>query len=185
MTYRKLGITIVELLTVIGVVLILAAIFAPVMIRAKEASKETQSKLQLKQLALSLNLYREQQSIANSQGDSFEMGLPPAPQNDHLTLLNTLQPPNNSHPDVKILGKSYKCNFGDPGTAMGGFWKQLSRAEGEGSVVFIDPYFNPTDVSLISGDRYIRKLIAVRLDTAIVVKHKAGDWTIPTWWITK
>lgn len=51
--------TLIELLVVIAIIAVLAAILFPVFVQAKESAKQTQCLMQMKQLALGMNMYAD------------------------------------------------------------------------------------------------------------------------------
>lgn len=120
----RVALTLSELLIVVSIIVVLLIIVLPVLNHAKVSSYEAKSKSNLRQLSISLSLYRSDQGSSSAGGTTFEMGLPPAPQPDHFPVLNMLLPPLNSHKDAKIIGRGYYVLFSDPGYLNADGWKR-------------------------------------------------------------
>lgn len=75
MEIKRTGITILEVLIVVTIVGLLAAILTPVFARAKDQGQVTASVAKLRQCHVALQLYRDQWDGDDSSGDFFQMGL--------------------------------------------------------------------------------------------------------------
>lgn len=73
---RRLGITLVEVLMVISIVVILAAILLPVARGVKVQAKVTSSQSQLRQIFVAATLYQQDWSTGVSIGNASQLGLP-------------------------------------------------------------------------------------------------------------
>lgn len=70
------GLTLVEVVVVAGILLVLAAILTPVLVRAKRAGDEAHSRSNLRQIYLGLEMYRESNGKLVEYGPAVAMGLP-------------------------------------------------------------------------------------------------------------
>ena len=89
----KRGFTLVEVLVVVAIVAIVAAVMFPVLRRSKQSALETQSISNMRQLYVAIQLYRgESDNVL--YGKLEEMGLPPAPSAKYLgNSVAALHPP--------------------------------------------------------------------------------------------
>lgn len=172
----------VEFLVVLAILVFLAALLQPVFVKAMTAAKMAKSKSYLKQIGQATVMYQTNAGGAGIYGDAWRMGLPPGPQPDHLPILNALKPPMNDHPSVETIGSSYKQIFVGGTSIFGKEWSAYAQEAQDASVIFVDPFFNPTQLDLANAGFYSLHFIGVRLDTSILTIEKRGEWMIPSFW---
>lgn len=77
MTARK-GMTLVEILVVLAIVAILAALLTPTLMEARRAAQRTRCMSNLRQIHAAISLYRTAEGRDGVYGETHEMGLPAA-----------------------------------------------------------------------------------------------------------
>ncbi len=161
---KNRGITALELLTVTAIVVLLLSLALPALQKTRQGALETKSKSNLRQIYLQTMLYAADYDGA-PYGTSFQMGLPPIPQPEHLSTLVKLKPPRAPHPLSKTIGTSYYSNYCDPGLDnLPQTWREYSEKFQGDSVLYIDPFNNDPEKPLHVGPFYRRKMIAVNLN---------------------
>lgn len=72
---KKSGVSLIELVTVLAIIMVLAAILLPVFVRARESAQRSASLNNLKQIHLAMTVYR--QDWEGDAGSAEGLGLPP------------------------------------------------------------------------------------------------------------
>lgn len=178
---KERAFTLVEVVVVFSIIFLLAALLQPAFVNAMEAAKIGVSKSNLRLIGQATAMYRTQCDGDGIFGNAWRMGLPCDPQPDHLDILNDLTPPRNDHPSAMKIGSSYKQIFG-VGGLYGNQWAPYALSAESSSVIFVDPFFNPTDVDLVFTQHYPTRLIALRIDTSVFTRRKRGEWDSPKFW---
>jgi prepilin-type N-terminal cleavage/methylation domain-containing protein len=180
------GVTLVELLAVIAIVVVLAALFYPVLAGARGEAHKTVCISNLRQLSTAISLYRGQHGgDAVTFGDLYSMGLPP-PRNltDALASTRSLwkcDGPSRRAGHVES-GFSYTYIPAPPGERIGATtWAEYVQTEGEAALLFTDLYHSPAGTDL-SSPVSVKRGIAVTLAGNIVRKTKAGLPGDFDWW---
>lgn len=180
---RSKAFTVIELLTCISIIIIVAAILQPVFVRAREAAKIAKSESNLKQIATEVVLYQTEYDGVGKYCDAFCMGLPPSPPYGKLKSLFTLLPPNSPHPMTPIAGKLYYGLYNDPNVdGQSLTWKSYAETFQDRSIIYCDPFNNPKNLPLDNGSFIIRRLIGVSLGGSIVKFQDTGEWMERQWW---
>lgn len=157
------GFTVVELLVVIGIVLILAALAFPVFVQAKREGIRTKAGMHLRGTAQSIALYREESGGASTWGEPDDMGLPPT-----LSDLNLpdgyfrVCPPATTLSDVDDVFRSMWLHSAiDTRTPK---WAQYAQEKLDGAIAVITGC--PIDRTLVSPF-HTRTYQGVALDTHV------------------
>ena len=177
--------TIVELLTVVAIIAIVAAILFPVFSAVKESAKVTLSKSNLHQRSLETVIYQADNEGSGKYWDSFCMGLTPMPSFEKIPSQLSLLPPNSPSKVSPDVGKVYPAIFNDPEIDLPGMqWKDYAFEKSDGSVLYCDPFNNGAATPLDQGDYLQRTVYGVTLSGSIVRARKRGSWQFPQWWST-
>jgi prepilin-type N-terminal cleavage/methylation domain-containing protein len=171
--------TLIEIMVVIAIIAVIAAMLFPVMSKAKDKAQETRCVSNLKQMGLAVNLYRTEHDGTDTPGTPWQMGFPV----DHHTAQAY---PNN----LLCRNKDgYALMFGPASPAGPGLqelhlgWKLMVEKWGSATPMFVDPYHK---LDKTDGAWSVRRVIAVRLDGS--VRPRTGrfgrdpDYFI--WWLT-
>lgn len=181
---KRRAFTLAEVLTVIGIVVMVAAITLPVFLTTKDRAKAAVSGSNLKQLHMATVLYQEDYDGSGVYGDIYMMGLPPWPVSDRIPELRSLRPPKAPHP-VSNFGVYYYCFFVQPELdQMPLTWGDYAREARERSVLYIDPFDNDPSISLTYGNSVTRHFLAVDVSGTLMNKRGTGDWLMRRWWLT-
>ena len=176
---RRPGFTLVEFLVCVAVILVLAAILVPVLLRAKQSASERRSASNLRQLAVLINFYREEQGGGSAAGNPDEMALPVG---DAFYDLWSRQ-----GADLHATRRGPCAPFFDyiyyvPGYG-GNAWENWARYSNkvEGQVVLMGDFtFNTRpEIEVVAVPKFG---IGVFLDTSVKTKRRPTDPTFPTWW---
>ncbi len=182
------GFTIIELLVVIGIVIILAAISFPVFASAKRATLKNVTAQSLRQGWISLQLYREQYGGELNYGSAVEMGLPDSSNqaNDSKGYFVWDKPPCGYHPsDFK---SSYILNTLCPRLGLDGAEACRLKVR-DWAVQYQDNWIllydlNCTDHSSDLNNMFDEKLgIGMLLGGSLRIKRSSGRPGEPQWWV--
>lgn len=187
--FTKRAFTLIEVLVVISIILVLAALLLPTFRSAKDSANESSCLSNLHQLGMAVSLYRSENNGDGVTGDMFEMGLPPSGPGygllwDHMPVAKKLGicrgpgRPKNMAPD----GFAYRYIPAPPGQKTGTTtWKQYVQDKGEAAIVFMDENHNASSVSMLAPG-VTKHIVGVRLSGEVVRKTKKGDpWNFD-WW---
>lgn len=182
---RNRALTLAETLVVVSILMLAAALLTPVVLRAKEASKQSACASNLQQLHLFTSIYRERYDGSSLYGNCAAMGLPP-----HLGAV---------HAEFDTPRKIHECS-GYPSSAgfpaayvykmvcEGPFyppekvreWQAYSREVGEKMILYIDRNHN---TPAAQGSPHMNNLyIGVYLDGQLRKFIKRGDSTTYEFW---
>jgi prepilin-type N-terminal cleavage/methylation domain-containing protein len=182
----KKAFTLLEVLCVMGILALLAAILFPLMFSAKTKAKVTTSASNLKQIYMQTVLYQDQHDGAGVYGSIYSMGLPPWPQSDKLDLLKKLRPPMAPHPLSRELGVGYYSMYTQPELdQMPLTWTEYANSAGPKSILYVDPFNNDPQISLTIGNYVTRHFLAINLAGSLRNVHGQGDWLMRGWWLEK
>lgn len=177
--------TIIELLVVVGILAIVMAIATPVLLRAKEAAKETKCASNMHQLWEAMALYRERYGGGPAYGNAYAMGLPGNPgwASIEANLGREVHVCSGiSSPGAQNAAYTYMVvapNSGYPDASMRK-WQEYSRAVGDHMVLYVDPNHMRLEAQL---SPYTQKRVqGVYLDGQFKRCLKKGDWSGYDFW---
>lgn len=187
---RIRGVTLVEILVVIGVILILTAITVPVMSSAKRSAKVTATTVRLRNQWIALSLYRAEYDSDGRYGTSPEMGLPEFEVRNMAVIDHTWPPPCGIHPDLWV-NFWVRCFCGHEGMSEEELNAALPKCRArisadsnlyrENWILLIDDNCSDPDVKL--RNVYQRKrAVGVFLSGQVKFKVGIGDHLKPGWW---
>lgn len=184
MTGRRIAaFTLIEALTALAIIVIVASLLFPVLVSAKQATKIAKSKSNMRQIAQQTTLYQIDYDGIGKYGDSFEMGLPPMPSFERIPTQLTLLPPNSPNSRSPDVGKVYPALFIDP--AMDGqtlTWSRYSQELYDGAVLYMDPFNNDPNLPLDNGAFIRRQLFGVSVSGSLIRIYDSGNWPERMWW---
>ncbi|HRF60427.1 MAG TPA: type II secretion system protein [Fimbriimonadaceae bacterium] len=176
---RRRGITLLEILTVAGVLAILAAILTPVFARARESAHRTTCAQNLKNYHLAIALYRQDEGRDGVYGTWPEMGLP------HVHTISAMKLGLQCH-GVNIIRCSgpslgYTFQYGvkvqPPATDLE--WKKYVLDFKDRAMLVVDQNHAlscpVTPLSLNRG-------IGITLAGNVITRIRRGDPTSKPWW---
>lgn len=170
-------------MVVIGILAMLAALLFPVAVQAKEEAKKSVCVSNLRQIFLATALYRSEANGDGVYGTTYEMGLPPSPRIDALPILTKLLCPEGNHPFDQTLGSGYYALFADPGRdGLKPTWEDYASTYQDAAIIYVDPFHNPANYSLIWGDHISRFCQGMSLGGTLVKRKAKGDWEQRLWW---
>jgi prepilin-type N-terminal cleavage/methylation domain-containing protein len=181
--------TLVEIVVVLLIVAIIAAITFPVMTAAKKKSYETMTQENLHQCWLALEVYRQDFDNASVEmGTSSDLGLPNVDGFHSLIKKSGIKwwyapgkigygpiyyPMDRSDFVVKGLDIAYEARLNT--------WLSYNRAEQSKSVIIGD--FNHTEGCFKFPDaRCLLKGFGIQLDGSLSHRQAVGYINRPTWW---
>ncbi|HZH99002.1 MAG TPA: type II secretion system protein [Fimbriimonadaceae bacterium] len=174
----KKGLTVIELISVVAIILIVVAISAPAVSRAREKSQEASSISNMRQLYVALELYRGDYETA-TYGSMEAMGLPDGPQRLGPSVAHL-------HPPKKRPGIQYMyLPIPEAEDRRSLTWKDYTLQENGRAVLLADIWFNfvPSDASsTYLFNPHVRKyVLGITLNGNIVRKTASGDLDLE-WW---
>ena len=171
----------IEILVVLAIVAIVAAIMLPVIIRARQGSKVSMSISNMRQLHMAIELYRSDYDGA-SYGTLEDMGLPPVPGEKCLgSSVRDLRPPNNP-----LAEFYYYYPIPSAEDRRRPNWAQYSLERQGSTVLLADVWFNPREGRpphpyYIMDPDVPKFLIGITLDGSIRRKTASGLLDL-IWW---
>jgi prepilin-type N-terminal cleavage/methylation domain-containing protein len=171
--------TLIEVLVCIAIVAILAAILVPVFARAKQSAYHARSVSNLRQLAVLINLYRDDQGGGAMTGNPDDMGLPVGEAFFEIwtTKAAGLRAPQRGPCAPFIDYLYYVPGYG--GNAWNDWAKYSEKVNGQ-VVLLGDFTFNSRkDIEM---NAYPKFGIGVFLDTSVKTRRRAANPTFPGWW---
>lgn len=178
----KRAFTLVETLLVISIVAVIAAIMFPVLAAAKKNAYKATTTSNLRQLWMSIDLYRQDQNASADSGLPSEMGLP---ETDYFHLQiakkNGLNPPFKG-PSTWFHNYHYYPPAEDFAQQdLLDNWVAWTKACTSETVLVADFNFTERPVGPLSG--FVSKNgIGVRLNGQIARKQAVGDYATVGWW---
>ena len=169
--------SLVEALTCLSIIAIIAAISYPVFGKVKVSALEAKSKSQMKQLLVEVMIYQGDHDGDGVFSDADAMGLPPFPYDKSLKSYSLLRPPFAPHPISKFLGNGYMALW-SPRTldTLDPKWSDYASTMQDRTVMFLDPFNNRRDLPLLGGSYYTKKIFSIRWNVGIVITQTTGDW---------
>lgn len=179
----KRGFTLIEVLTAIAIIAVVAAISFPVIVRAKESAYKTKSASNMKQVFYAIELYSQEYN-GSTVGTMEQMGLPPWPTEEFLgKAVHDMYPP--LRPSDKWRTFMY-MPIPEKEDKRDLTWADYTQKAGPSAVLICDPFFNPKgtdDEQEYWKDPYVRKFVmGVTTSGSLVKKTKAGHLTLE-WWM--
>ena len=174
------GLSLVEVIVVVGIVVVVAGMLTPVFFRAKHRVNILSSAEKLRQLHIATMIYRTDHDGDGRYGDIPVMGLPPATYvifNRFGLPETTLQSSCGHHPSVPmaILNIDYRPGRGGPAFAADALvfrenlilFQDMNCSDAE--VLLENPFQSKTGIGILLGGR-------------AVLKRQTGDYWSPLWW---
>ncbi len=178
---KRVAFTLLEIIVVVAILLVIASIISPVIVKAAQAGKETATKNNLHQIYLGLMLYREKYDSKVEFGATVDMGLPVgmASSPAYLEVVNekrTWRSPCCCHKDGSTGFPDYTTYFIDYSDFFTDedYWLRYVNKYQSSAVMVADYHCNPTDLALYSPVEPI-KLIGVRLNGKIETRVRTAD----------
>lgn len=179
----KRAFTLIEVLTSIAIIAVVAAISYPVIARAKDSAYRAQSISNMRQVYLALEMYAQDNNGA-SAGTLEQMGLPPWPTEEYLgsQVRNMVPPlrPNQGWDSFMYLPIPGSQDHREP------TWEQYTQQVGPSAVVICDPFFNPKrtdDYDDYWKDPLVQKFVmGMTISGSLVKRTRAGHLTL-SWWM--
>jgi len=191
---HKQAFTVVELMVVIGIIIIVAAITFPIASSAKESAQRANCRSNLRQLHLATELYRADWAGDARFGSVQEMGLPyKASAADQYVSeklkLKGLSCPQHGKPWEQHAPEHYAYfPMQEPDlTAVEPSntpfeWSKFSARYGDETILFGDVSHNPVDHPYLN-DEFPMYAFGVTLGGALISHRKGGDPYNHYWWL--
>jgi len=178
------GFTLGEMLVVIGIVSVVAAISFPAFASVRESGRETTCINNLRQVYGAISLYRSDHDGEGVYGDASKMGLPPTPVTlVHTKLIGeaTLHCTGEPLPGMTKPLYMYFWRDADEEVGMKNSWSDYVRAAGPNSILVGDTNHRT------AGKPRLAPLvthfgIGLHLDGHVSRRSAQGDWGDLTWW---
>lgn len=187
---RNRGVTLVEILVVIGVILILMAITVPIMSSAKRSAKVTATMVRLRNQWVALSLYRSDYEGDGRYGTSPEMGLPKFQTRSMAVIDQTWPPPCGVHPDLWV-SFWVRCFCGQDGMSEEELKAVLPKCREriaeesniyrENWILLIEDNCSDPEVKL-KNDYQRKRAVGVFLSGQVKLRVGIGDHLKPGWW---
>jgi prepilin-type N-terminal cleavage/methylation domain-containing protein len=177
--------TLVEVLVVIGILAVLAALTFPVFGLAKAKARETACASNLRQIWLATQLYRSENGGDGVYGSVTAMGLPNATEVRFFTDLRRqgLVCGLGNRPLDPLFGNTYYRMFqedeGDPDPWK---WSAYTTSKHDEAILMADPFHNPPDVSIELSPLRTKVGFGVTLGGNVRRVENKGDWMFRAWW---
>lgn len=174
--------TLIEVLACIAIVLVVAAITFPLVVRAKDAAYQTKSIGNMRQIQMAIELYSQENNGA-PYGTMEEMGLPPWPNARYLgSAVKGLFPPKRT--SLKWDSYGYNPIPGDQ-DRRSPTWAEYTQKSGSSAVLLWDPFFNPPptgNYEFTWQDPYATKFVlGMTVSGSLVKRTRAGQLDL-AWW---
>lgn len=175
---RNRGFSLVEIVIVVSIIVILVALVSPVFARAKTAAKETNSKGRLRQIFVTVALYREEWDTGIRQGLASEMGYPTFAgyvQNWMQMSKELYRSPCAGMHSYRAYDNYLWAPDDEPA------WKALVEKFGNSMPLLQDRACNSAELNL-DAPFSAKTGVAVNIDGAIFTRRSVGNWDRPEWW---
>jgi|CXWL01.1.fsa_nt_gi prepilin-type N-terminal cleavage/methylation domain-containing protein len=176
---KRNGFTLIEIISCLAIVLVLAAITYPVIVSSRQSGLKTQTISNLRQLYIALELYRQEYDGA-AIGDLNQLGLPPV---DYYAsnIAATLKPPlAGRYPGVGW----YYLMPPDPANVQPEIvnrWRDYGGRCESGAILLVDVNFS--DVPPVGGSPLLTSTgYGVRLSGSVEVRKARGSPLSFNWW---
>jgi prepilin-type N-terminal cleavage/methylation domain-containing protein len=190
---NKLAFTLIEVVVVLAIVAVLVAILTPVLLSARQQGKITDSVSKVRQLYLSVQIYRSDwQGTDDYAGGFYEAGLPP--QNLGLPAIglpasfyaSPCGPDKTIHDTGPTLVDgyiTYAAAFYDPAMLKHpqSAYKNYLKTYRQNAVLFVDPYCNPAGTDMRKPG-IEKRGIAVLLSGKIENRFRRGRASTLEWY---
>jgi len=175
MVLKQRGISLIEILVVIAIIFVLAALTFPVLSSSMKSSKESRVKSNMRQVYLGLMLYRESNNPKVEYGEISEMGLPRFIFGKKTALAvvndeNVWRSPCRCHPDANCSNEENFIDYWDYMYLEESWNSYVKEFEGN-AVLLFDPHC--TDHGNKIHDSFSqkeRRLTGVRLNGQIITR---------------
>lgn len=175
---RRRGLSLVEILIVVAVIAIVAAISYPVINSVRAEGRVSHCIERLRQTGLAVAMYRENNN-GSTAGFAWEMGLPTTYEGQRAIQQQVVM----KCPEVNYAVRKYE-DFGffggEPGAAATEEWPAWVVANGESTVMFGDINHNPDRNFLHPSFAHLG--LALALDTSVRRIRKPGHLGDTSWW---
>ena len=174
----RLAFTLVEALTCLAIMLVVAAVMVPVMVRSRIEARAAECISNLHQIQLSVALYRQDDNGSPS-GNSYEMGFPPADVWGAMVKKLSLRC-RGTLADSVLVPHGYIYMIMEPTTSTGKLWEAYAEKYGENAMLVSDWNHNSLyEVRQI----YSPKLgLGVTIGGTVLRKRYAGAPFLEQWW---
>jgi type II secretory pathway pseudopilin PulG len=172
---RIRGFSMGELLIGVALILLLASLLSPLLVRAKWAAKRSVCEDKLRQLQYALCLYRSEEGGDGVFGPAELMGLPP----DILTVRTRYRLPETlgrcgGYPDARAGAAVFQRMFDISARDPQGRWARYVQSALEGAVIIIDTNHDRADSARFSPF-YTHSAFGVNLSGSLVFRRRVGD----------
>ncbi len=177
------GFTLLEVLTAIAIIAIVAAIAFPVIAKAKDSAFKAKSVSNMRQVHLALEIYSQEHN-GSTEGTMEAMGLPPWPSTEFLgNTVKDMYPP--MRPSEAWHSYMYMpIPSGDDRRTP--TWEEYTTQVGPAAIVICDPFFNPRstdDYPEYWKDPFVQKFVmGITVSGSLVKRTRAGYLTLG-WWM--
>lgn len=181
--------SLVEVMVVLAILAVLAALLYPVLQKAKSSGNEAACTSNLHQMHVALQLYRDQWEGTDEPAHTWEMGLPDIrSKNSFFEVINRLHCQGYSYPDGRgNPGYVFHWPLGSPGFGVDAGdvdkaqeeWKDYVANQGSASVTIFGPnHQTQTRISSLS----LQRAFGVTLSGSVLRYVRRGDLTQMEWW---
>ncbi len=186
MSLTNKAFTVVELLTSLSVVCIVAAIAYPVLGRVKYSSEEAVSKSNMRQLAMTTQIYQADHNGDGVFGNAYQMGLPCLPEIVNLVDFGRFTPPHAPNPYSEFLGTKYIFLWLPPERdQLLPTWERLASTLQAATPMYIDPFNNSSSLPLIGGRHIRRKIFSIDWNGGVRTLWTTKNWDERSFWLEK
>lgn len=176
---RTRAFTITEVMVVIAIIAVLAAILTPVLVSARESANEAVCTEHLHQLQLAISMYRTNEGKDGIYGTPDEMGLPEGDMGLPMALFHCtgveVSHPGGEAAYLFLFPPKFQPNY------LKKAWAVYTRRQ-QGSTVLIADMNHRNNPSQIYSPYVTFFSIGVRLDGQVFTQHKMGDWGNLNYW---
>lgn len=183
---NRKGITFVEVLAVVSILAIVAAIATPVISNVRENARRTTCISNLHQIGLAIAIYRSEYGGDGKYGDPHTMGLPPTYSPDVRQLLLPAKEAWQCQDELrlrpKLSGMSYYIYYplaSSPPHEWAKF-KDLSERYQEKTLLIYDMYHS--DIKGLNSPFVQHFGLGLLTSGSAIRRQRVGDWLDQRWW---
>ncbi len=188
---NRAGITVIELIVVLSILLLIFALAFPALLRARLRGIELSSVSKMRQLYLSIEIYRDQfEGAPDDWSSGFAMGLPSynyyfseyilkkseeikSPFGEDITILNTGI--EGAPGCISYIGYGYSPPFSDViGSPFYGFLQKFQ----ENSVLICDQYVNAKGTNM-SIPQSRKRALSILISGQLISQFRFGNGSRP------